>query len=106
MSKFVELNEAAKLLGITPDELIELRAEGKIHGYRDGSSWKFKNDEVDRVLAERGGGGDLELAAEGGSDLSLGSSSDLALGDEGSGIDSDVTLVPGGGDSDVALATM
>jgi len=63
MSKFVELIEAAKMLGMTPDELMELRQRGEIHGYRDGGSWKFKPDEVERVKAERaagGGAGDSE----------------------------------------------
>ncbi len=54
--KFVELNEAAKMIGVSPDELIELRSKGEIFGYRDGASWKFKLEEVERVLAERAGG--------------------------------------------------
>lgn len=57
-AKFLELNEAAKVLGVTTDQLIEMRQQGTIHGYRDGSTWKFKSDEVDRVKAERSGGGD------------------------------------------------
>lgn len=57
MAKFVELKEAADKLGITQEELIELRERGEIHGYRDGTSWKFKAEEVDRVHAERASGG-------------------------------------------------
>jgi len=52
--KFVELKEAASILGMTTEELVELRAEGGIHGYRDGGSWKFKAEEVERVATERG----------------------------------------------------
>ena len=37
MAKFVELNEAAKMLGLTPDQLVEMRSNGDIHGYRDGA---------------------------------------------------------------------
>ena len=51
--KFLQLDEAACLLGITPDDLKEMRSQNKIHGYRDGTTWKFKVDEVDRVLAKR-----------------------------------------------------
>lgn len=51
-SRFVELNEAAKLLGISPEELIEKRSNGDIHGYRDGNSWKFKIEEVERCKVE------------------------------------------------------
>ena len=52
--KFVDLKEAAKMLGITPEELVEQRSRGDIFGYRDGASWKFKIEEVERVMAERG----------------------------------------------------
>lgn len=52
--KFVDLNEAAKMIGATPEALIEMRSKGLIFGYRDGASWKFKVDEVERVIRERG----------------------------------------------------
>ena len=52
--KFVDLKEAAKMLGITPEELVEMRSHGDIFGYRDGASWKFKIEEVERVMADRG----------------------------------------------------
>ena len=52
MAKFVELNEAAQMLGMTPEQLVEMRSSGDIHGYRDGASWKFKIEEVERVLAQ------------------------------------------------------
>jgi hypothetical protein len=55
--KFVELNEAAKMIGVTPEQLVEMRSKGDIFGYRDGGSWKFKMEEVERVVAERAGGG-------------------------------------------------
>jgi hypothetical protein len=68
--KLVELKEAATMLGMTPDELSDLRSRGEIHGYRDGASWKFKVDEVERVADDlgvnlsRGSGVDLPSAAE------------------------------------------
>lgn len=57
--KLLELNDAATRLGVTPDQLIEMRSRGEIYGYRDGGSWKFKEEEVERVLAERGAGSGL-----------------------------------------------
>lgn len=51
--KFVELNEAAKMLGVSAEELKEMRSRGEIFGYRDGASWKFKLEEVERVMGER-----------------------------------------------------
>ena len=44
--KFIELKAAAQQLGITIEQLQELREAGKIHGYKDGASWKFKPEEV------------------------------------------------------------
>jgi Helix-turn-helix domain len=113
MANYVSLDEAAKLLGLPANELIEMRSRGEIFGFRDGSSWKFKSDEIDRVRQELSGdvldddaGGSSILVSErpGGSSKSgivLGgdekknstSSSDLQLGDE-LGLGSDVALVP------------
>lgn len=55
--KFVDLKEAAKMIGVTAEELVDMRSRGDIFGYRDGASWKFKMEEVERVMAERGGQG-------------------------------------------------
>jgi hypothetical protein len=52
--KFVDLNEAAKMIGVSSESLVEMRSKGNIFGYRDGGSWKFKVDEVERVIRERG----------------------------------------------------
>ncbi|HEX7376741.1 MAG TPA: helix-turn-helix domain-containing protein [Pirellulales bacterium] len=55
--KLVPLDEAAKTLGISPDELNHMREGRQIYGYRDGASWKFKPEDVERLaqeLAERG----------------------------------------------------
>jgi excisionase family DNA binding protein len=52
MANYVSLEDAAKILGVSSDELVEMRSRGEIFGYRDGTSWKFKQDEIDRVKAE------------------------------------------------------
>ena len=49
----IELNEAAAMLGVSPHELVEMCDRREIHGYRDGSSWMFKLEEVQRFAAER-----------------------------------------------------
>ena len=64
--KFIELQEAAKLLGMSTDQLIELRSANEIHGYRDGASWKFKSQEIERFASEKGislGAGDADAGA-------------------------------------------
>lgn len=52
-TKFLTLEEAAQKLGISADDLTALRERHEVHGYRDGSSWKFKVDEIDRYASER-----------------------------------------------------
>ncbi len=103
-SNFIPLEEAAKRLGVSADELVEMRSRGDIFGYRDGASWKFKPEEIERVASEMMGdaldedpAGSSILVSE--SDLgpagskvgsTLGSDIKLAEDDLGS----DVSLVP------------
>lgn len=61
-AKYLELNEAAKLLGLSAEQVMEMREKGEIHGYKDGASWKFKPDEVERVKGELAGGGSSQDA--------------------------------------------
>lgn len=82
--KFIELKDAAKQLGITPDRLLEMRDAGDVHGYRDGASWKFKTEEVERVAAE--------LSAADNGDLSLSDSGSLSGDDFDSLLDVNVDL--------------
>lgn len=48
-SQFLSLEDAAKKLGVTPDRLVELRSLGRIRGFRDGASWKFPENELERL---------------------------------------------------------
>ena len=57
MAKLVQLVEAAEQLGITPEQLTEMVDKKEIFGYRDGTSWKFKPTEIERVASDKGLGG-------------------------------------------------
>lgn len=48
MSNLIPLEEAAKILGVSPEDLTEARSRGEIHAYRDGKNWKFKLQEIER----------------------------------------------------------
>jgi excisionase family DNA binding protein len=116
-TKFIQLEEAAEQLGISADRLNEMRERNEIRGFRDGATWKFKEDEIEKLAGElKGGGGDDDLSLDldddggpavsdsvllserelGGSDV-IGSStiigddaapdSDIQLADTGSGVD-------------------
>ncbi len=54
MAKLIPLADAASILGMKTDELSELRSNNEVFGYRDGSSWKFKLGELERLAADRG----------------------------------------------------
>lgn len=48
--KFVKFEEAVEKLGISADQLNELREQGQLRAYRDGPSWKFRADEIDQMV--------------------------------------------------------
>ena len=52
--KFIPLKQAAQMLGMTADKLSDLRQRGEVHAMRDGTSWKFKKEELERVAEELG----------------------------------------------------
>ncbi len=98
MANYLSLEEAAAKLGIPTDRLVELRSQGQVRGFRDGASWKFPDNEIDRLadeLGDLGGGSDVNLVASGGN----GSDVELVPGDkpkgsgEGSGVGSGKDLV-------------
>ena len=64
--KFVSLDEVATQLGISRDRLNELREDGKVRAYRDGASWKFRADDVDKLVAQG-----IPSTDASGSDISL-----------------------------------
>ena len=51
---YIKLEQAAEMLGLTPDQLNEHRENYDIKGYRDGASWKFQEEEVERFAQKLG----------------------------------------------------
>jgi excisionase family DNA binding protein len=54
MSNLIPLEQAAKMLGLAPERVVEMISKKQIYGYRDGNSWKFKAQEIERVADELG----------------------------------------------------
>ncbi len=50
--KFTSADDAANLLGISKDRLNQLREAGEVRGYRDGASWKFRAEDIEKLAAE------------------------------------------------------
>jgi len=50
--KFIQFEDALEMLGISAEKLNELREHGQLRAYRDGSSWKFRGDEIRQMIQE------------------------------------------------------
>ena len=89
--KLIPLEEAASMLGLTAEQLSDLRQKNEIFGTRVGSSWKFKMEEIERVAGDLGvevvtGDGGLEDSADLSSDHELiASDDDIALAEDDDG---------------------
>jgi hypothetical protein len=51
--KFLDAEEAAKALGVSVDTLNEMRERHELYPLRDGGAWKYKQEEIERLAAER-----------------------------------------------------
>ncbi len=51
--KLISSDDAARQLGVSLEELNRLREQREISGYRDGASWKFKADDIERLRERR-----------------------------------------------------
>ena len=50
--RFLSLEEAADQLGISKDRLLALRERNKVTGYKDGASWKFRSEAIEKLAVE------------------------------------------------------
>lgn len=91
-TNYVPLDEAARILGVSPERLVEMRSQGQLRGFKDGASWKFPQEEIERLRDEG-----LEP---------MGSDIGLSIDDGAENGGSDVALVAGLGEgSDVQLVS-
>jgi len=109
MAGYISLQDLATQLGVSEEKIQQLRESGKLRAFRDGSSWKFKDDEMEKartLLGEEGGGDqDFELTAGNDEEGSSGSMDSLLIEEAGddansSKIISDIEE----GDSSLSLA--
>ena len=69
--KFYDIDEAATVIGVSAAQLNEMRTRNEIRGFRDGATWKFRAEEVEKVAADLKGkpasqddDDDIQLAAD------------------------------------------
>src|SRR3954468_22159637 len=52
VQRLTSLDEAATQLGISTERLNALREAGKVRAYKDGASWKFRSEDIEKFAAE------------------------------------------------------
>src|SRR5262249_6800763 len=68
MAQFYTLEEAARVLGMSPEELKSKAQHREVRAFMDGGSWRFRVSDIDELARRRGMGSDPELSL---SDLDL-----------------------------------
>ena len=61
MAQFYTLEEAARVLGMNPEELKGKAQHREVRAFLDGGSWRFRVADVDELARRRGLGSDAEL---------------------------------------------
>ncbi len=51
--KFYDTEKAAEVLGVSVDEVKRMQQDRELYGYRDGADWKFKVNDIDKIVRER-----------------------------------------------------
>ncbi|MCH2183554.1 MAG: hypothetical protein MK108_16265 [Mariniblastus sp.] len=105
MANLIPLEQAAKMLGISVEKLTEMRSSQQVSAYKDGATWKFKLQELERVADDLGtplnqdvdDDSDFQL-----SDASLEDSADAASDDEGLAFGSSSLDLAAGDDAEVS----
>lgn len=89
--KYLTLQEAAKKIGITSDELAREREDGAIRGFANRGSWKFRQVDVDEFIRSRETDSSPEIQLEA-LELELNKDDDGDMTDLLDSSDSDVQL--------------
>jgi hypothetical protein len=61
MAQFYTLEEAARILGMNPEELKTKAQHREVRAFLDGGSWRFRVVDIDELARRRGMGSDAEL---------------------------------------------
>jgi len=61
MAQFYTLDEAARVLGMSPEELGGKAQRGEIHAFLDSGTWRFRVVDIDELARRQGLGSDAEL---------------------------------------------
>src|SRR5947209_11297046 len=83
MAQFYTLEEAARHLGMSPEDLKQKAQHREVRGFMDSGSWQFRVADIDELARRRGMGSDpdlslsdIALATPGGSGIAPGTGSE------------------------------
>ncbi len=62
MAEFYNLEEAARVLGMSADELKQKAQQREVRAFLDGGTWRFRRPDVDELARRRGLGSDPDLS--------------------------------------------
>jgi excisionase family DNA binding protein len=62
--KFYNTKTVAEKLGVSVEEVKRMQQDREIYGYRDGSDWKFKIEEIDQLVEQRADAPPAEQVAD------------------------------------------
>jgi excisionase family DNA binding protein len=51
--RYYNVKEAAKLLGVSDEDVRQMLERHELRGFRDGADWKFKAEDVEQLAATR-----------------------------------------------------
>src|SRR5690606_40821761 len=51
--KYLSLDEVSRQLGVSTDQVNKMREEGRLRGFADRGTWKFKADDVEEFARSR-----------------------------------------------------
>lgn len=51
--KYLSLDEAAQLLGVTPENVNRMREKGDLRGFADRGNWKFRSEDIEEARRRR-----------------------------------------------------
>jgi excisionase family DNA binding protein len=99
--KYLTLEEAATMAGVSSDEIKRLREQGELRGFADRGAWKFREEDIEELARRRqpDSSPDVPMYDE---DVDEAGSSVVVAGDDGS-VSDQPTIVRNTSDSDVRL---
>jgi excisionase family DNA binding protein len=97
--KYLSIEEAAAQIGITTTELNRLREKGTIRAFADRGTWKFKEEEVEKLARSRQADSSPDVPLQAFDTPAEGSAADLLFSDDDMS-ESEPTIIRTGRDDD------